>query len=156
MDDLENYYRWIRQPEVSFKHQNIMLVDGRVLNLPDTTSTILSDILDLSTEKINQQIESEYEWAISRDRNAIRPSILIGRLALNGSEEKVLSKEGLEAMKLTRLHTEITMLDREYQLYWKVAARAGYIPEVQTKVFDGEDDQVGGTWLGVRRPERYD
>ena len=153
MSEIENP-RWIRYPEVSFKHQTLMMVNGRPLEIPDIPTGVLEDTLRESTDRINEQIEYEYLWDRENNPQAIRPAILIARLALKKSEEKVLSKSGIIDMKSSNFHTSIYVLNKEYWPYWSEVTKTGYIPEVHTSVFNGADDSVSGVWLGVRRPER--
>jgi len=153
MTNVENP-RWIRYPEVSFKHQTIMMVNGQPIEIPDVPPGVLEDVIHESLQQINAQIESEYNWEIERNKNAIRPSIQIARLAIAGSEEKVLSSVGMIDMKMSNLHTSIYTIKKEYWPYWHEIRRTGYIPEVLTNVYSSADDTVSGTWLSVRRPEQ--
>ena len=153
MSEIENP-RWIRRPEVSFELDTIMLVNNNVLEIPDIPEGVIEDVVNASKNAINSHIESEYERAKLVTARAIRPTILIARLAINGREDDVLSEYGLSRMESVNLHTNVSVLNKTYVPYWNEVLKTGYIPEVQTDVLNGISVDLGGTWLGVRRPVR--
>ena len=153
MSEIENP-RWIRRPEVSFELDTIMLVNNNVLEIPDVPEGVIEDVVNASKNAINSHIESEYERAKLVTARAIRPTILIARLAINGREDDVLSEYGLSRMESVNLHTNVSVLNKTYVPYWNEVLKTGYIPAVQTDVLNGISVDLGGTWLGVRRPVR--
>ena len=152
MSEIENP-RWIRRPEVSFEFSTIMLVNNKVLEVPDVPEGVIEDVLKASTNAISEQIESVYDRARQDTPQVIRPAMLIARLAINGREDDVLSEYGISRMESIDLHTNISVLGTMYVPYWKEVLKTGYIPEVHTNVLNGISVDLGGTWLGVRRPE---
>jgi len=147
--DNELRKRWITLPEVDIEYQSILSVNKRFVSLPDISSDMLRDYIEIGSELINDQLDELREQRRFWDGTQSRPCVYIGRLAVVRSDSIILTKEG----QLLDNDDDLTAnhLRPAYGAFWSVLARKQYTPEIHRNAIP-VDKRLNGTWLGVRKP----
>ena len=136
------------KPIVSFPAPNIMYVDGKIIEAPDTTPQLLKDTVVEHEAAIRQQIatlEGFNEAFSPSTTRHLRATILISRLALSREKQYALTEHTLNSG--SHHFNTIDVLTDDFMPYWSTVAEAGFRPEVHVLRHNGIE--VNGVWLGI-------
>jgi hypothetical protein len=140
--------RWLSLPEISIEYQNILMVNKQIVNIADISEETLTDYLQIGQHTIDSQLRQLRSERRYSDDPTVRPSILVGRLALAATEGRVITDEALKYENDSAI--KIDGLKTSFSGFWEVIQRALYTPEVHRKILLN-NPKLGGTWLGLRR-----
>jgi hypothetical protein len=140
---------WIKRPKISIEHHHILTINKHILELPDITPATLFDYIKMGRPVIDGQLAILHELRRNSEHANITPSILVGRLALIGSEDRVLTRGGLSLMNADDICKDD--LVKGYDNFWSKIEDARYQPRVYRQIL-ANSPEYGGTWLGLRRP----
>lgn len=125
-----------------------MTVNKRIVEIPDTTGKNLHEYIDKGRESIDTQLDVIGNMRRYRGGSEINPHILVGRLALNGFEDRVLTMKGLEVSNDLDI-SEHHLLD-DYKEFWHAIDHALYRPIVHRDIL-ANYPSLNGIWLGLSR-----
>ncbi|MBC7459450.1 hypothetical protein H7200_01915 [Candidatus Saccharibacteria bacterium] len=138
-------------PEVSFTLQNILQINGRIIESVDTTPYALSETITSIEPELTLQMEKlrVYNESIRPSQPMrLRPVILIARLALFDQPYNALTQQALRS----RQHhfTHASALTEEAFVYWNEVKNLEYHPYVSHLA---STEETTGVWLGIFEKE---
>ncbi|MDB5162924.1 MAG: hypothetical protein JWO54_988 [Candidatus Saccharibacteria bacterium] len=142
--------RWIKLPEVRIEDERILMINNKIVEIPDISSAVFLDYLLLGREAIEKQLEENQLLQKHMDISLEKRVVLVGRLALLRSANRVFTDDCMQSDKVADF--DINDLNPVYGLYWKkildVKPAKKFKPEVfNTIVMD--NPQHDGVWLGL-------
>ncbi len=135
-------------PDISFQPRNLIRHQGRVLEIDDFTPESLRTFVEDHTDIISGRIERLHEETRMQARNpdaVTRETILIARLALQGSERQALTSQALS--NPTRFHDTAYHLRERFIPYWLELNQTLFTPRIRTR--GSNTSGTAGVWLGV-------
>ncbi len=123
-------------------------MNRRIIELGDITGEILENYLELSREKIDAQIEGLNNLRRYRNYSEEHPRILVGRLALQGYEDRVLIPEA--CLIGNDLDIDERHLVTSYRVFWHKVDQTLYKPTVYRSLLENDPD-LSGVWLGLTK-----
>lgn len=148
--DKELAKRWLKLPEVEIEYEDsVLMVNGKFVSLPDITSDMLSDYIEIGHQKINNHLQEMRKRDQFWGNSKVRPLVLVGRLALTSDRPEVFIEEGLHAQNEAAILLD--QVNQAYHGYWKAVEKCLYTPLIRRNLILN-DPKLDGTWLGLRRP----
>jgi hypothetical protein len=138
-------------PEISFTLQNILQINGRIIESVDTTPNALSETISELEPELTLQMERLriYNETIRPSQPMrLRPIILVARLALFDQPYNALTQQALRS----RQHhfTHASALTEEAFGYWNEIKNLKYNPYVSHLA---STEETTGVWLGIFEKE---
>jgi len=133
---------------VTFRHRNILQIDGRTIETPDIFPHELQEVVDLIDDQLRlhmPEIASEEQVYRPTESRFLRPVILIARLALIDQPYNALTQQALISKQRHIVHS--ALLTDEALPYWTAVERTQFNP--QAHVIEGAPKDFSGVWLGV-------
>ena len=146
MDDLNQQLN--PHPKVTIEHENILMVQKKPIELPDITAQMLADFIKWGKPEIETQLAFSENMTRVGERRSAESVILVGRLALIGSEAFTFQARRLAYLEYNPTLGGIDDLRNEYQDFWKVIQESNYVPRIFYKR-ESEDPNFRGSWLGL-------
>jgi hypothetical protein len=140
--------KWIVEPNISFRHDNFLMVNNRTIEAADITPDYLHDVIDISDQTIRKRLERLHNERSNEARSDATPSqiILIARLALLHRSLEVLSSRTI--LHHTEIFESADDVENDFTSYWDAVTQTNFGPVIHANI-DLKDPVVDGTWIGV-------